>query len=140
MRVIMWDLSEYNLKEVVEMMPVKKIRKKLIATALFFVLSLVSCSLAAHEIKYSEVRDKIIKGQSKPEITALLGEPSEKKMIAKTNKYIWGPEEEFWGKIPMGTRLEVWKYKFPDGLLNLYFMDEGEHLEYKAFAPKGVVY
>ena len=36
--------------------------------------------------------------------------------------------------IPMGTRLEVWKYKFSDGNLNLYFVTEGENLDYIAFA------
>jgi len=40
----------------------------------------------------------------------------------------------------MGTRLEVWKYKFSDGLLNLYFLNEGEQLDFIAFASKGVIY
>jgi hypothetical protein len=136
----MRDHIEHILKEVVPTMPVSKTKKKLIAAILFFALSVASCSLAAQEIKYSEVRDKIIKGQSKQEITALLGQPSQKKVTAKSNKYIWGPEEDFWDKIPMGTRLEVWTYQFSDGLLNLYFMNEGKRLDYKAFAPKGVVY
>jgi hypothetical protein len=40
----------------------------------------------------------------------------------------------------MGSRLEVWKYEFSDGHLNLYFINEGEQLEYIAFAPKDAIY
>ena len=58
----------------------------------------------------------------------------------KRDKYMWGTEESFWDDIPMGTRLELWGYDFSDGGLNLYFINGGDHLDYKAFAPKGVVY
>ena len=70
----------------------------------------------------------------------LLGKPLEKKTIYKSNKFIWEPEENFWDIIPMGSRLEVWKYEFSDGHLNLYFINEGEQLEYIAFAPKDAIY
>ncbi|MEK7360003.1 MAG: hypothetical protein AAB422_06480 [Planctomycetota bacterium] len=108
----------------------------IILISVFFISSPIVC----YAKDYSEVESRIEKGQSKKAIVKLLGEPLEKKFIVKNNKFIWGPQEEFWDEIPMGTRLEVWKYEFSDGNLYLYFVDYGENLDYKAFARKGVVY
>ena len=108
----------------------------IILIAAFFISSPLFC----YAKDYSGVEGQIKKGQSKQAIVKLLGEPIEKKFVVKNKKFIWGSEEEFWDDIPMGARLEVWKYEFSDGNLNLYFVDYGEHLDYKAFAPKGVVY
>jgi len=121
-------------------MPKNKMMKKLIEIILIGALLVVSYPLACYAKNYAEVKEKIKKGQSKQTIIELLREPLEKKVIVKRNKFIWGPEEEFWDDIPMETRLEVWKYEFSDGHLNLYFINEGERLDYKAFAPKGVIY
>lgn len=79
-------------------------------------------------------------GLTKDEIIKILNEPYEKNTFIKTNRPIWGPEEEFWDKIPGGTKLEVWKYKSKRGHLNLYFLDNDDRLSYKAFAPAGIVY
>lgn len=79
-------------------------------------------------------------GQTRQEIKNILGDPCETKIIKKTVEHIWGPEEEFWDKIPNGTKLEVWRYKSDAGNLNLYFTGNNNHLDYKAFAPEGVVY
>jgi len=114
--------------------------RRFIGIILISALLLMAYPFACYAKNYSEIQDKINKGQTKQAIIELLREPLETINIAKSNKYIWGPEEEFWDDIPMGTRLEVWKYKFPDGHLSLYFINGGEHLNYKAFAPKGVVY
>lgn len=119
----------------------KNILKKQVEIIFIVALFVVSFPIIGScEHHYSEIQAKIAKGQSKQSIIKLLGKPLEKKIIVKNNKFIWGPEEGFWDNIPMGTRLEVWKYKFYDGLLNLYFINEGEQLDYKAFAPKGVIY
>ena len=114
--------------------------QKLIGIFLIVALFVITSSMADYAKHYSEIKGKIKKGQSKQTIIELLGKPLEKKIIAKSNKFIWGPEEEFWDNIPMGTRLEVWKYVFSDGHLNLYFLNEGEQLDFIAFAPKGVIY
>lgn len=114
--------------------------RKFIDIILIGALFFVSYPLTCYAKDYSAVEGKIIKGQSKQIITGLLGEPVEKKVIEKRNKYIWGPEEEFWDEIPIDTLLEVWKYEFSEGNLNLYFINEVNNLNYKAFAPKGVVY
>lgn len=84
--------------------------------------------------------DRVQTGQTKEQIRKKLGEPHEIKLLMKQSGPIWGPEEEFWHKIPERTKLEVWRYKNPQGQLNLYFMDGGNTLAYKAYAPKGVVY
>lgn len=114
--------------------------KKLINIIVISVLFFVSYPLVCHANNYSDVEEKVKKGQSKEQIIELLGEPVEKKNIVKHNRFIWGPEEGLWDSIPIGTRLEVWKYKMSDGNLNLYFISEGKHLSFKVFAPKGVVY
>lgn len=100
----------------------------------------ISSPLVCYAKDYSEIESQIEKGQSKKEIVKLLCEPLEKKFIVKNQKFISGPEEEFWDEIPMETRMEVWRYEFSDGNLNLYFINYGESLDFKAFAPKGVIY
>ncbi len=114
--------------------------RKLIETILVGTLFFVLYPFACYANNYFEVEAKIQQGQSKQAVIELLGEPFNKTITIKRNKYIWGPEEEFWDDIPMETRLEIWKYEFSDGHLNLYFINEGEGLNYKAFAPKGVIY
>ncbi|OGW31257.1 MAG: hypothetical protein A2X59_08585 [Nitrospirae bacterium GWC2_42_7] len=89
---------------------------------------------------YEQIRTKIKIGQSKQTVREMLGPPDKIIDSGKSNKYIWGPEEEFWDKIPMGAKMEVWRYAFSDGGLNLYFIDGSEKLDHIAFAPKGVVY
>ncbi len=79
-------------------------------------------------------------GQTKEDVKRILGKPYEISTITKTKDPIWGPEEEFWGKIPNGTELEVWRYKDATGNLNLYFKGDKKVLAYKAFVPAGVVY
>jgi len=79
-------------------------------------------------------------GQTKSQITTILGDPDRKATVKKSGRPIWGPEEGFWDTIPDGTRLEVWIYRNDAGQLNLYFMNEHDRLDYKAFAPKGRVY
>lgn len=114
--------------------------RNLIGTILIGALILGSYPVICHAKNYLESAGIIQKGQSKQTIVELLGEPLKKIITLKQNKFIWGPEEEFWDNIAMGTRLEVWKYDFSDGYLNLYFINEGEKLDFKAFAPKGVIY
>ncbi|MBI5674303.1 MAG: hypothetical protein HZC48_00545 [Nitrospirae bacterium] len=117
-----------------------KLSNKLLATFLICALFIISPPSASHADPYSEIEGKLKEGQTKEKIIELLGKPLAKKIIIKSSRFIWGPEEEFWDKIPMETQLEVWEYQFSDGHLNLYFINAGDRLDYKAFAPKGVVY
>ena len=86
------------------------------------------------------ISDRVEVGQTKEQITQQLGRPYQMEKLKKLSHYIWGPEEEFWDKIPEGMMLEVWRYISPEGRLNLYFMDGSDKLAYKAFAPKGRIY
>ncbi|NOX98444.1 MAG: hypothetical protein GXP30_01730 [Verrucomicrobia bacterium] len=79
-------------------------------------------------------------GQTKEDVKRILGEPYEILAITKTKGPIWGPEEEFWDKIPNDTALTMWRYKNATGNLNLYFKEDEKRLFFKAFAPVGVVY
>lgn len=90
--------------------------------------------------KQEDLFQSVQTGQTKEEIKKALGEPYEIKTIRKTKGPIWGPEEEFWDKIANDTELEVWRYKNATGNLNLYFKGDKKRLNYKAFAPAGVVY
>ena len=102
-------------------------------------LSILVFALLAHA-EEQDISQLVRVGQTKEQIKNILGDPYEKKIIKKSREPIWGPEEEFWDKIPDGIKLEVWRYKNDAGNLNLYFTDNNNHLAYKAFAPKGVVY
>jgi len=86
------------------------------------------------------ISDRVEVGQTREQLAHELGRPDKIERLKKQSRPVWGPEEEFWDKIPAGTMLEVWRYTSPEGRLNLYFMDGGDTLAYKAYAPKGVVY
>ena len=103
-------------------------------------MHLASACIAGNVRTYERIRTKIDIGQSKESIRAALGKPDAVTNTGKTNRFIWGPEEEFWDKIPMGTKMEVWMYQLSDGSLKLYFVDGSEKLNYMAFAPRGRVY
>jgi hypothetical protein len=106
------------------------------AISIFLLLSFV-LPLSAEE---SNIFQLIEIGQTRDEIKKILNAPDEIKTFVKSGHPIWGPEEEFWDKIPNGAKLEVWRYISEIGHLNLYFLDQDDHLSYKAFAPKGFVY
>ena len=110
--------------------------KKFVAMA-FAILVLVGIYLGEDE---EDAFRMVLPGVTKKYIKERLGEPYETLTITKTKDPIWGPEEEFWDKIPNQSVLEMWRYKNDTGHLNLYFKKDDERLAYKAFAPKGVVY
>lgn len=107
--------------------------------ASLLVVLCLSC-LSGCDREFRDIREKITPGQSMQEIMNILGQPDAKKMRVKSNRFIWGPEEDFWHQIPMKSRLEVWSYRFSDGHLNLYFINGNKNLDFIAFAPEGVVY
>lgn len=85
-------------------------------------------------------RSQIKRGEAKAELVKNFGEPVQKDAIVKSSAPVSGPAEGFWEEIPMGARLEVWKYGFPDGMLELYFLNDDDKVGFIAFTPKGVVY
>lgn len=103
-------------------------------SVLFVAIITVGCNESSQMARQVEI------GYTKLEVTKILGTPDESSRFQKTEEHVWGPEESFWYDIPMGTRIEVWRYKSEGGLLNLYFLDNDAVVSYKAFAPEGVVY
>ncbi|MGI9534246.1 MAG: hypothetical protein ACR2NW_04795 [Thermodesulfobacteriota bacterium] len=87
-----------------------------------------------------DISDFVKVGQTMNQIRINLGEPQDIKLIKRHGGPIWGPEEEFWDKIPLGSNLEVWQYKIPNGHLSLYFINSDNTLSFIAFSPKGVIY
>ncbi len=79
-------------------------------------------------------------GQTKKQVEKLLGKPYKHDTFEKSNEQVWGPEEDFWYEIPMGTTLEVWSYKYEQGHLNVYFTEGDSTVSYTAFAPEGINY
>lgn len=104
------------------------------AAHLLLVASLITPSAAA------DIHGMVQAGQTKEEIGKLLGEPYETRVSVKSSRPIWGPEEEFWDRIPEGTRLEVWRYRSEQGHLNLCFPADSDRLGYTAWAPASVVH
>ena len=104
-------------------------------------MSVITCS-NQEDISSSinDISNLVQVGQTKKHIQENLGEPYKIKFIKRHSGPIWGPEEEFWNDIPLGTNLEVWQYKIASGHLNLYFINTSTTLSYIAFSPKGVVY
>jgi len=100
-------------------------------------LSIFSAGPGSEEERTSQ---SVQVGQTKQEIRTVLGEPQEKNINIRVERSIWGPEEEFWHKIPLNSEFEVWKYRNEEGNLNLYFIDDDDKLDYKGFSPNGVVY
>lgn len=111
-----------------------QLTQRLLFLVSFLTLILTGCGESSQMARQIEV------GYTKFEVTKVLGTPDETSRYQKTEEQIWGPEESFWSDIPMGTRLEVWRYKSDGGSLNLYFLDNESVVSYKAFAPEGVVY
>lgn len=79
-------------------------------------------------------------GQTKGQVEKLLGKPYKHGTFKKSNEHVWGPEEDFWYGISMGTKLEVWSYKYEQGHLNIYFSEGDSTVSYTAFAPEGLNY
>jgi len=101
---------------------------------LLFVLCLTSCKEREEALAHIETE------ATKEEILSIVGQPDEQETITKHEEAIWGPEEEFWHKIPLGAKLERWIYATDEGRYSLYFRGNEDWLAYKIFAPRGVVY
>jgi hypothetical protein len=77
-------------------------------------------------------------GASRKQILESFGAPSRQQIFLKTNKHIWGPIEDFWYRIPLNSRVEVWTYRVEGGSIELYFVDQSEQVLGTGFAPDGV--
>jgi hypothetical protein len=90
-------------------------------------------------------------GASRGALLERYGEPERKTQLRKVDDRIWGPIEEFWPRVPVGSSVEVWQYRTTaeleagssrrtPGTTEIYFVDGSEQVSGLGFAPEGVVY
>jgi hypothetical protein len=89
-------------------------------------------------------------GMAREEVRQRFGEPLRRSEMRKTGPAVWGPIEDFWSRVPMGARVEVWSYRSRHplvegdapgpGTTELYFVDGAARVTGLGFAPDGVVY
>jgi hypothetical protein len=79
-------------------------------------------------------------GMTRGQIVESFGSPASKQSYQKTDGPMWGAIEDFWSKVPAGGRVELWAYPAVGGTMELYFVDESEHVVGTGFAPEGVVF
>lgn len=79
-------------------------------------------------------------GASRSEVLERHGPPVRTQTFRKQDDAIWGPIEDFWGRVPHGSSVEVWVYPVEGGTLELYFVDGAERVQGTGFAPEGAVF
>lgn len=90
-------------------------------------------------------------GMSRAAIVDRYGEPDRTSRLQKKDDRIWGPIEDFWSHVPLGSSVEIWKYrttaeweadsgKRTPGTTEIYFVDRSQVASGLGFAPEGVVY
>ena len=79
-------------------------------------------------------------GMTKQNLIAQFGEPIRRQTLVKHVEPIWGPIEDFWSKIEVGTEVELWVYRVKGGSIELYFLNGSDVMQAGAFSPEGAVY
>lgn len=83
---------------------------------------------------------QIAEGDTREAIVQTYGEPAGRQQMTKQDEAVWGPIEDFWYDVPMGSRVEIWTYPAEDGDVELYFVDDSPTVDGVGFAPEGVIY
>lgn len=118
------------------------VRWKLTIPILIFAtlaLSLEACGSTGAPL-HTDEPPQAVAGASKADVLKALGQPDSRETIVKQQRYIWGPPEAWWHTLEMGDSVEIWSYLFPQGTLQLYFLQGSETVDYQAFMDKDVVY
>ena len=101
-------------------------------------LSLAACNLTDAPFQTHEPPQLAV-GTSKADVLEALGQPDSRETIVKQQEYIWGPPEAWWHTLEMGDTVEIWSYLFPEGTLQLYFLQGSKTVDYQAFLDNDVV-
>jgi hypothetical protein len=90
-------------------------------------------------------------GMTRAAVLAQFGAPDSKQSMLKSNEHVFGPIETFWGRVPMGAKVEIWSYRsqqWPngraanptEGSTELYFVAGSDTVDGIGFAVAGAVY
>jgi len=77
-------------------------------------------------------------GISRSLILKTLGEPSKKSELEKKSVAIYGPMEGWWDKLPDGSKIEIWDYTESKGILQIYYLNNGDSVWHTAFVGNQV--
>jgi hypothetical protein len=106
---------------------------KLTVIAVVFGVALTACSDAAAPSDFRV-------GATRTEVLSSHGDPERRQTLRKVDKSVLGPIEDFWPRVPDGSTVEIWAYPVEGGTIELYFVDDSEHVKGKGFAPSGAVF
>lgn len=101
-----------------------------------FLLAFPGCSRQIEQPKASDFHV----GATRTEILETYGTPLQEQSVHKTGNAIWGPIEEFWSQVPLGSTVDVWSYAVQGGSVELYFIDGSGRVQGIGFAPEGAVF
>jgi len=109
------------------------------------ILSLVTIIIAGckENVNLDDDQERLPKIQvmdSKIGIREKYGEPQSIENIVKDSEQIFGPEENFWHKIPLGATLEVWGYINGKAAILVYFENGSEFVNYISLHHQDMVY
>ena len=91
-------------------------------------------------------------GMNRADLRATFGEPSNSQSMTKTTSHIFGPIEDFWYKVPDGSKIEIWSYDSyafsysegreyrQAGQTELYFLNDSELVDGIGFHDEDAVY
>ncbi len=95
--------------------------------------------------------DNFAVGMERATVLERFGQPLRSQDIRKTGESVWGPIEEFWPRVPVGSNVEICSYRTTQewavgsgnrvsGSTELYFVGGSNKVSGLGFAPDGVVF
>ena len=103
---------------------------------LLFITIALLCACQSQTAAFEQVEP----GQQREQVLAMLGPPDDTQLLVKQSMTIWGPEEEWWHQVEMGTQFLVWTYNVPGGRYQLYFVRGADTLTYSAYIDNNIAY
>jgi hypothetical protein len=76
----------------------------------------------------SSIPSEIVKGSSKEDVIASLGEPNQTQDFILPDGPFFGPQESLVNLVPAGTVIEEWVYEIGDEVLYVWFTGEDDDL------------
>jgi hypothetical protein len=89
---------------------------------------------------------------TRDEVLEKFGKPQSTQLMTKSGEGVWGAIEEYWAEIPLGAKVELWRFdseivmEAPEGnykqagQTELCFVDDSDKVNGLGFYIKGAVY